>query len=142
MELIDRFRYLMKLNRLSASAFAEEIGVQPSSVSHILSGRNKPSLDFIRKVLSRYPKVDANWLINGSNSFSGQQNLQEKESDALKTKHFAEEEKESQKVNELLKEDDLKQSGVLQGELNRLSKSRVKKIVIFYDDQTFDEFTP
>ena len=66
MELIDRFRYIMKINQLSASAFADEIGVQRSSVSHVLSGRNKPSLEFIQKVLKRYPKVDGNWLISGS----------------------------------------------------------------------------
>jgi transcriptional regulator with XRE-family HTH domain len=65
MELIDRFKYIMKLNNLTASAFADEIGVQRSSISHILSGRNKPSLEFIQKVLSRYPKVSADWLIAG-----------------------------------------------------------------------------
>lgn len=66
MELIDRFKYLMKLNNLTASAFADEIGVQRSSVSHILSGRNKPSLEFIQKVLAKYPKVSADWLIAGA----------------------------------------------------------------------------
>ena len=65
MELTDRIKYLMKLNNLSASAFADEIGVQRSSVSHILSGRNKPSLDFVIKVLNRFPNVSSDWLLLG-----------------------------------------------------------------------------
>ena len=57
----------------SASSFAEKIGVQRSSISHILSGRNKPSLDFIMKVLSSYPDVELYWLLNGKGSFTAKQ---------------------------------------------------------------------
>lgn len=53
---------------LSPSQFADEIGVQRSGVSHILSGRNKPSLDFILKILTRFPEVDADWLLFGKGS--------------------------------------------------------------------------
>ena len=53
----------MKLNNLSASAFADKIEVQRSSISHILSGRNKPSLEFIQKVLTAFPKVSSDWLL-------------------------------------------------------------------------------
>ncbi len=58
----------------SASSFAEKIGVQRSSISHILSGRNKPSLDFIMKVLTSYPEVELYWLLNGKGTFPAQQN--------------------------------------------------------------------
>jgi len=57
----------------SASSFAEKIGVQRSSISHILSGRNKPSLDFIMKVLSSYPEVELYWLLNGKGIFPAMQ---------------------------------------------------------------------
>jgi transcriptional regulator with XRE-family HTH domain len=50
---------------LNASAFADKIGVQRSSLSHLLSGRNKPSLDFILKILDVFPDVDLYWMING-----------------------------------------------------------------------------
>ena len=53
----------------SASSFAEKIGVQRSSISHILSGRNKPSLEFVMKVLQTYPEVDLYWLLYGKGSF-------------------------------------------------------------------------
>ena len=54
---------------LSASGFADKIGVQRSSISHILSGRNKPSLEFVMKVLSSFDEVDLYWLLNGKGSF-------------------------------------------------------------------------
>ncbi len=50
---------------LSSSRFAEEIGIQPSGVSHILSGRNNPSYDFIVKILSKFPDLNPDWLILG-----------------------------------------------------------------------------
>lgn len=53
----------------NASSFAEKIGVQRSSISHVLSGRNKPSLDFIMKVLNAYPEVNMYWLLNGKGQF-------------------------------------------------------------------------
>ena len=57
----------------SASSFAQKVGVQRSSISHILSGRNKPSLDFIMKVLSSYPEVELYWLLNGKGTFPAKQ---------------------------------------------------------------------
>src|SRR5690606_12021523 len=56
----------------SASSFSDIIGVQRSSISHILSGRNKPSLDFVLKVLSAYPEVELYWLLNGKGEFPSQ----------------------------------------------------------------------
>lgn len=56
----------------SASSFAEKISVQRSSISHILSGRNKPSLDFVMKVLSSFPEVELYWLLNGKGKFPSQ----------------------------------------------------------------------
>jgi len=55
----------MKTRNLNAAQFADEIGVQRSSVSHILTGRNNASLDFILKVLQRYPEIDSDWLLSG-----------------------------------------------------------------------------
>lgn len=57
-------KFLSSENKTSAQ-FAEEIGVQPSGVSHILSGRNNPSLDFVMKMLSRYPNLSTEWLLFG-----------------------------------------------------------------------------
>ena len=62
----------------TASSFAEKIGVQRSSISHILSGRNKPSLDFVMKVTNAYPEVNLYWLLNGKGEFPKQSTLKPK----------------------------------------------------------------
>jgi len=61
----DRIILLIKAKNLTAAQFADEIGVQKSSISHIISGRNNASLDFIQKVLLRYPEVNMEWLMFG-----------------------------------------------------------------------------
>ena len=65
MSIQNRLQLIMRMNNLNASQFADKIGVQRSSVSHIISGRNKPSLDFIEKTLLHFPRVNADWLITG-----------------------------------------------------------------------------
>ncbi|GAA4296676.1 helix-turn-helix domain-containing protein [Aestuariibaculum suncheonense] len=73
--MINTEEFTLRLERVinfygeSASSFAEKIGVQRSSISHILSGRNKPSLEFVLKILSAYPEVELYWLLNGKGSF-------------------------------------------------------------------------
>ena len=61
----DRILLILKANNLSASAFASKIGINRSNLSHVLSGRNKPSLDFLTKIITSYPNVNASWLITG-----------------------------------------------------------------------------
>ena len=61
----ERLQLILKMHNLTPSAFADQIGVQRSNVSHVISGRNKPSLDFLEKILNTYPRVNANWLITG-----------------------------------------------------------------------------
>lgn len=56
---------VLRAKNITAKQFAEEIGIQPSGMSHILGGRNNPSLEFVSKVLRRYPEIDANWLVMG-----------------------------------------------------------------------------
>ena len=63
--MIDRFKLLLEQLHLSPSEFADQIGVQRSSVSHVISGRNKPSIDFLEKILNVFPDIDVTWLITG-----------------------------------------------------------------------------
>ena len=65
MEIQERLKMIMKMHNLNASQFADTIEVQRSSISHVLSGRNKPSLDFIEKILNHFPRVNADCLITG-----------------------------------------------------------------------------
>jgi len=62
----------LQAKNITAKQFAEEIGIQPSGMSHILSGRNNPSLEFVSKVIRRYPEIDANWLLMGKGQMYGE----------------------------------------------------------------------
>ena len=63
---LKRLEQLMENHQLNAAAFAEKIGVQRSSVSNILSRRNKPSLDFILKIQAQFEEADFDLLLLGA----------------------------------------------------------------------------
>ena len=128
MDLIERFKYVMKLNGLTASAFALKIGVQPSSVSHVISGRNKPSLEFIQKILSAFPKIDPNWLINGSTKTPSIQELNNPKVENI--------------IQQVINDEELvnvpAKTNLIVDSINPSTKS-IQKIVVFYTDGTFEE---
>lgn len=64
--MVERILELLKLTGMNPSRFADEIGVQRSAMSHLVSGRNNPSLEFVLKVIKRFPEVNTDWLITGS----------------------------------------------------------------------------
>lgn len=68
-DFVKRLENILEYYALNASSFADKIGVQRSSMSHLLSGRNKPSLDFVMKIIEVFPEVDIYWLLNGIGSF-------------------------------------------------------------------------
>ncbi|HBK82077.1 MAG TPA: XRE family transcriptional regulator [Flavobacterium sp.] len=68
-DFIKRLEIILEYYALSASAFADKINVQRSSMSHLLSGRNKPSLDFILKITEEFSEVSLDWIINGKGTF-------------------------------------------------------------------------
>ncbi|QOD61335.1 helix-turn-helix transcriptional regulator [Polaribacter haliotis] len=109
-EFTERLKKVMEYHQLSASTFADKIGVQRSSISHILSGRNKPSLDFILKVTSEFLDVDIHWLLNGKGNYP-------KIVDTTST------------PSPSLFEDSKPVLG-----------KRIQRIVVFYDDGTFAEY--
>lgn len=66
MNINERFTKILQYSGFSSSEFADEIDVQRSSISHILSGRNKPSLEFIVKIKNRFPEINWDWIILGN----------------------------------------------------------------------------
>jgi transcriptional regulator with XRE-family HTH domain len=74
----ERILEFLRAENKSSAQFAEEIGVQPSGISHILSGRNNPSLDFVLKMLEKYRFISSEWLLFGKGTMyrdSKMQNL-------------------------------------------------------------------
>lgn len=67
--IAKKLEILFDYYQLNASAFADKIGVQRSSLSHLLSGRNKPSLEFVLKIVETFPEVDLYWFLINKGSF-------------------------------------------------------------------------
>ncbi len=64
--MIDRINKIIEANNMSTTQFADSINIQRPSMSHIIAGRNNPSLDFVAKVLKAFPDIDPDWLIFGT----------------------------------------------------------------------------
>lgn len=130
-DFANRLKKVIDYYGESASSFAEKISVQRSSISHILSGRNKPSLDFVLKILTTYPEVDLYWLLNGKGSFPSQQS----------TLNFND--TNTQQVPPPKNEDATPKAPLpLQEALhhNTDNAKAIERIVIFYTDGSFKNF--
>jgi transcriptional regulator with XRE-family HTH domain len=136
--------FLRNENKTSAQ-LAEEIGVQASGISHILSGRNNPSLDFVLKMLERYKFLSSDWLLFGKGSMYTEPQMRNL---------FDFDEKESRPAEKINPEKVEKQIDITTGVVNAKANpsadpkefkrplSEVVKVLWFYDDNTFEEFFP
>jgi transcriptional regulator with XRE-family HTH domain len=142
---VKRLETIFEYYGLTASLFADKINVQRSSISHLLSGRNKPSLDFILKVIENFPEVELLWLLNGKGSFpKGEMGSNEKLTVSSEEKTEQEIDLFSQKTTlfETLPE---KKSNMpkIETEVKPIhSESKIERIVVFYNDGTFKNYTP
>ena len=69
-----RFQTILDLENLSPAQLADRLGVQRSGISHILSGRNKPSFELLQRVVQSFPEISAEWLITGNGKPLKEQN--------------------------------------------------------------------
>jgi transcriptional regulator with XRE-family HTH domain len=143
--MTERINKLLKYSKMSASQFADKVGVQRSSISHVLSGRNKPSLDFVTKILESFSEINPDWLLRGEG------NMLNEENDDLFSKNTISESEKVEKADydrenlerkftEIPKIVEKKEkAGRRKGQSG--SKS-IERIVIFYDDGTFSDHSP
>lgn len=121
-EFIARIQKIMNYYSLTASALADQLGVLRSSISHLLSERNKPSLDFVLKIINKYPEIDLYWLLYGKGTFPKEEVQNPKESIP----------------NEIIFPPLLEEKSYVKQEI--LEEKEIQKIVFFYKDKTFDIF--
>lgn len=159
--------FLNEIN-MSPSLFADAIGVQRATISHILSGRNNPSLDFVQKVLSRFPKLNPDWILSGKGGVwresdknepledlpkvLAKQNLAHQPAlfdDIQDARNTVQKEVNSRvgdtpgvSSSKRILQDPLV-SGSLNSEtpVNESHKKTIQKVIILYTDQTFEAFT-
>ena len=141
----DRIMELLNTESLSASKFADIIGVQRSSMSHILSGRNNPSLDFIQKIMRSFPNINGDWLISGSGDMTKNQNSPSLFQELIKEgKSAPYQGSQAPKLKKEIAENvyskpdqspDLDATAFVSGK-------KIEKVVVFYTDKTFREYNP
>lgn len=126
-----RLKDIFDYYELSASSFADKIDVGRASISHILSGRNKPSLDFVMKVVSTFEEVELYWLLNGKGHFPPSAGKEEN-----KAERATEESNDPQEVNS---ERDLVENDIDTQPIET-SRKKIKKVIIFYADGSFESY--
>lgn len=134
----DRIAHIMRSKNLKATDFAALLGIQPSGVSHILAGRNKPSLDFVKKIKETFPEYNLDWIIFGTGPMTTSEPYKEA---------FQISQKETQSKPDLFTFDqDHNDEKVLPPTVPSVEDddllNGIKSIVIFYDDGTFESFSP
>lgn len=110
---IERLKTILNHHELSSASFADLIHVQRSSISHLLNGRNKPSLEFIMKINEVFKEVDLQWLLYGEGEYPNENSKNIKKS--IKQSN----------TNTITKSN---------------HKKKIERIIIFYTDGTFDNF--
>lgn len=143
-DFIKRLEILMDHFGMNASSFADKIGVQRSSISHLLSGRNKPSLDFVLKIMDIFPDVNLYWILNGKGNllkeevYFSEKIQPQKEDDhsPILTQDFPSEKKLEQEAEPVISKNKASEFQDLK------TDSEIFKIVLFYKDGTFKDFKP
>jgi transcriptional regulator with XRE-family HTH domain len=168
--MIERVLEVLKVKNLSPSQFADEIGVQRSSISHLVSGRNKPSLEFIQKIIKRFPDINPEYILSGvGNIFrlgsqteldffneivlpavalSNDSEVEAQESEIVKPvsgklRTPAQEKKSSAKVVKAAEKVSTPEKPERVEKIERVQKEeKIERIVYFFKDKTFKEYFP
>jgi transcriptional regulator with XRE-family HTH domain len=139
----ERILEFLKRENKTSAQFAGEIKVQPSGISHILSGRNNPSLDFVIKMLEKYTFLSTDWLLFGKGSMYKEPKMADLFSniDLIEPVKPAE---KAGKTEEKISIESPQDSAIYQADSEKSEKQhpQVAKIVWFYVNNSFEEFYP
>jgi len=166
----ERLIQLLDLEQLSPSKFADIIGVQRSSISHVISGRNKPSFDFLQKTLKAFPGLNASWLMLGEGTMYEQmgrnmsgnlfETTDEGNRDSVITRKYEPESVEidadsAETVTRVEHEEEKEEPGSLHsGKVDSKDSAsqnsatgsrdskRIVQVMVIYEDDTFRAFAP
>lgn len=149
----NRLIQLIEKEKLSATSFAERIGIQRSTLSHLFSGRNKPGFEFLIKITDEFPLLNLNWLITGN----GEMYLSSSDEEELKGSHDSNQEKENVKSNsKFLETSPMDLFTIETSDYNNMSNKntntsnenkvtpdkKIDKMIFVFSDGTFEEYKP
>jgi transcriptional regulator with XRE-family HTH domain len=141
MDLTEKIKQILAEKNLSPSLFADEIGIQRSSMSHILAGRNKPSLDIVQKIVRRFPELGLNWILEDENSESGTSRTMDSKPVGLPL--FDPTKSAAPRPADLNRKKNPTNSRVyenLKPQESGKEEKKIERILVFYSDGTFQEF--
>lgn len=138
----DRIAHIIRAKNLTAAEFADRLGIQPSNVSHLLSGRNNPSLDFVRKLKETFPEYNLDWIVLGKGPMTVSEPFVVASTPA--ETHFSEPQ-ELENTQKPLTEvtSSSEERSILSGERPVSSlKPGLKQLILVYTDNTFEVLSP
>lgn len=144
MDLNDKIKQILVDKNISPSHFADEIGVQRSSISHILAGRNKPSLDIVQKIVKRYPDLGLDWIWEDED-VPGTEPQQTRYESRINTSTMTTNGRVP--IGSDLREKHFSRHVPVQSDLPSnenipFCEKSIERILIFYTDGTFKQYTP
>lgn len=134
-----KLRILMQSENLTASKLAEILEVKPAAISHILSGRNKPSFEMLCKIVNRFPQINPYWLLgdaeemrNSNAPITAPEKVQPHSGNLFDVPAETPTNCDKSNISE----------NVTNMTLPSFANSNIEKIIIIYRDQTFEELRP
>lgn len=148
--MVDRIQKIMQEKNLTPSQFAEALGIQRSGLSHILSGRNQPSLEFVKKLIQRFPDVDLYWLLTGEKSRQEIKPVIKREPDLFSQFEEVSAEVSMTTSNTGMQKTDpeaseapvTKKEEAPVPEPRAVAKVKIRKIILLYEDGTYQMMSP
>ncbi|MCF8363427.1 MAG: helix-turn-helix domain-containing protein [Prolixibacteraceae bacterium] len=150
----ERILKFIEKEGLTAGEFADKIGVQRSSVSHVLNGRNNPGFSFIQKILDTYPEINSRWLLTGAGDIYDPAVVKKEENRKQQVEQHdlfstANSQKGATTTNFTKPPENAPSKADSEHEISSeppvSTQKHIKKVVkvlIFYDDHTFEDFRP
>lgn len=143
----NRLKQFLTVENISQSQFADSINIVRATVSHVLSGRNYPSYDFLKALMTRYPRLNIDWLMFGKGKMYKDQTIAEQPKDDVSLFDDIPQESPLSDVNLHTEEnpiDKIKASNdkitLIKTPDKTVNQRNISKIVVFFDDGTFQEF--
>ena len=149
----EKFQQFMIQEGLNASRLAEMLGIQPAAISHLLSGRNKPSFDLLQKLFHKFPRLNPDWLLLDSNQMyrptgtagslhEQQETLFPVSADTNSLDKISENRGNIGQLHESARASNISDQSV--GEFissHSRDGMQIERIVVFYSDKTFESFS-
>lgn len=141
-EMKDRIAHIIRAKNLTAAEFADRLGIQPSNVSHLLSGRNNPSLDFVRKLKETFPEYNLDWIIFGMGPMTVSEPFVVTSSPA--ETHAVESKEPEDTPNPSVESHSFSENRSVLSEESPISslQSGLKQLILVYPDNTFEVLSP